>query len=262
MPARLPLSVPVITLNEEANLPRCLTSIHGLASEIVVVDSGSVDRTGAIAREYGARFDHAPWEGWVRQVNRALERCTQPWVLALDADEVVSPELAESIRDLFGKGDPAEDGFWINRRTFYLGEWIWNSWYPERRLRLVRRTSARWVGTDPHYRLETKGLTGRLHGDLLHYSFRDLEDHFQRTLRYARISAEQYSSAGRRVAWSRLLLSPAAAILKQLVLKQGWRDGWRGWVIAGVTAVGVFAKYAYLLERTRSGKGRSLPQRE
>jgi glycosyltransferase involved in cell wall biosynthesis len=252
----LPLSVAIVTLNEEANLPRLLASVRGLASEIVVVDSGSTDRTEAIAREAGAVFVRAPWEGFVVQKNRALERCTQAWALFMDADEALSPELAASVRGLFSDGRaPEEDGFWLNRRTWYLGAWIWHAWYPEWRLRLMRRGAGSWGGMDPHAKLEISGATKRLEGDLLHYSFRDLQDHLERTIRYSRTMANSYVKAGKRFRWRYLLLSPWVAFFKHLVLKQGWRDGWRGWLISVIRAIDVFAKYAFLLERERGRFG-------
>src|SRR5688572_22390175 len=118
----LPISVAVITLNEEADLSRCLESVAALASEIVVIDSGSTDRTGEIARRFNAHFEVEQWSGHVEQKNKALQPCSQPWVLALDADEALSPELANSIVKLFSEGEPAANGYWVNRRTSYLGQ--------------------------------------------------------------------------------------------------------------------------------------------
>jgi glycosyltransferase involved in cell wall biosynthesis len=192
------------------------------------------------------------WPGHVAQKNRALALCTQPWVLCLDADEALTPELAASVSGVVRSGGAAREGWELNRRTFYLGDWIWHSWYPEWRLRLVRRELAVWSGLDPHDRLEIKGQAGRLQGDLLHYSFVDLADHLHRSLRYARIGAASYRSRGRRFRWSQLLFSPWMAAVKPLVLKQGFRDGWRGWVIAGVKGMETFAKYAFLLEEERA----------
>lgn len=247
----LPLSVSLITLNEELNLPRCLDSLRGLAAEIVIIDSGSRDRTEEIARQAGALFQSNPWPGFTRQKNLSLERCTQPWVLCLDADEALSPELAASLRNVLG-GQPVAEAFWVNRRTFYLGDWIWHCWYPEWRLRLVRRSGARWVGADPHPRLEAGSAAERLQGDLLHYPYESLSDHLQQTLRYARESAAQLRDQGRQPRLRHLAISPWAAFLKKLLLKQGWRDGWRGWVIAYATCFGVFAKYTYALAREKS----------
>jgi glycosyltransferase involved in cell wall biosynthesis len=245
----LPLSVAVLTRNEQHNLPRCLESVRGLAAELVVVDSGSTDRTAEIARAAGARFFVEPWPGIVAQRNHALARCTQPWVLCLDADEALSPELAQAIRGLFAAGEPAGAGFWINRRTWFLGQWIRHAWQPEWRLRLVRRAGARCAGRDPHDHLEAAGATQRLTGDLLHYSFRDLRDFLEKNLRYARVGAESLAADGQVCRWRHLVLWPLAAFLKPLVLKQGWRDGWRGWIIAAAAMFNVLAKYAFLLER-------------
>jgi len=247
----LPLSVAIITLNEEQNLPRCLGSVRDLAREIIVVDSGSTDRTEAIAREHGAQFEFSKWPGYVAQKNIALRRCSQPWVLCLDADEELSPELRASISEFFAAGEPQGDGAFVNRRTWYLGEWIRHAWYPEWRLRLVRRERAGWTGVDPHDKLTVTGSTCRLEGDLLHYPFADLREHFRSEINHAHTMAQSYAKLGRRFHWHQVLLLPGAEFLKRLILKQAWRDGWRGWIIAGVRSAGVFAKYAFLLEQSR-----------
>lgn len=249
MQKRLPLSVAVITLNEEERLSRCLDSVRDLASEIVVVDSGSKDGTERVARAYGAQFSVQPWQGHVVQKNRALAACSQPWVLGLDADEAVSPELAASLRQLLSDASPIADGYEIDRRTFYLGQWVNHCWSPEWRLRLIRRGQAQWTGRDPHDRLEVSGNVARLKGDLLHYSYRDFRDHLERTIRYARISADSMEQAGGRCRWYNLVISPWLAFSKRLFLKQGFRDGWRGWIIAVTTFFSVFAKYAFLFEK-------------
>jgi glycosyltransferase involved in cell wall biosynthesis len=246
---RLPLSVTIITFNEETNLPRCLASAQGLAKEIIIIDSGSTDGTGAIARQFGAVFEVHPWQGHVAQKNIALRRCSQPWVLAVDADEALTPELATAIRQVFGPSGPAAAGYWINRRTFYLGAWIRHTWHPEWRLRLVRREGAEWRGIDPHDKLEVPGVRARLNGDLLHYSYRDLEHQLRKMISYARISADSYARVGRSFHWYQLGFSPLWAFLKRLVFKQAWRDGWRGWLLAVLAAFQTFIKYAFLLER-------------
>lgn len=249
----LPLSVAIITLNEETNLLRCLESVRGLASEILVIDSGSDDRTGEIARCFGARFRVESWQGFAAQKNLALLGCTQPWVLCLDADEAVSPELSAAIRQVL-TGKSAAHGFWLNRRTCYLGDWIWHAWYPEWCLRLVRRDTARWTGADPHPHLSVTGDTARLKGDLLHYSYANLQGHLERTIRYARTSADSLAAAGRRFRWYHLAISPWLALCKRLILKQGFRDGWRGWIIAYSSFLAVFAKYAFLAETQRQAR--------
>ena len=250
MSQRLPISAAIITLNEEKNLPRCLESLRDLVSEIVIIDSGSTDRTREIAEKAGAIFETVPWQGHIGQKNSALQRCAGPWILCLDADEALSPELAASIRRLFENTGPAENGFYVNRLNFYLGQWIRHAWQPEWRLRIVRKSAGpKWGGLDPHDRLEVTGATGRLNGNLLHWSFESLRDHFQKTLKYAEIMAGSYARSGRDCRWYHIIFSPWMAFLKILVLRSGWRDGWRGWVIAGAKWLNVFAKYAFLLER-------------
>jgi hypothetical protein len=170
-------------------------------------------------------------------------------VLNLDADEVVSPELADALRRIFSDGSPPQGGFEINRRSFYLGDWIRHAWNPDWVLRLARREDARWTGHDPHAHLEVAGGTARLNGDLLHFSYRNLEDHLARTIHYARVGAVRYESEGRPLRWYHLVGSPWAAFLKKMILKSAWRDGWRGWLISAVTMFGVFAKHAFRLER-------------
>jgi glycosyltransferase involved in cell wall biosynthesis len=246
------LSVAVITLNEERDLARCLEAVRGLAAETVVVDSGSTDKTGEVARAAGATFVTHPWSGFGPQRTVALSHCWQPWVLFLDADEVVSAELAGSLRALFAGKGPAADAYQINRRAFYLGAWLWHAWSPDWCLRLVRKDAGEWGGYEPHPEWRTKGVIARLTGDLQHYSYRDLHDHLRRTIHYARVTAESYAREGRQARWYHLLFSPALAALRVLVLKQAWRDGWRGWVVAGSVGVKTFAKYAFLAEHQRA----------
>ncbi len=251
----LPLSVAIITLNEEANLERTLSSLGSLPAEIIVVDSGSTDRTVEIAQHFGARVLQRDWPGYVEQKNRALAASNQPWVLALDADEPLSPELANSIREAFADGDPNVAGFILNRRTWYLGDWLWHAWYPEWRLRLVRKELAQWKERQPpHDYLAVNGPTRRLQGDLLHYSYQGIEDHFKRTIQYARIAAEARIRTGQRFRWHKLLLSPWLRFFKSLIVKQAWRDGWRGWVVAYSSMLTGILKSAFMLEHECSAR--------
>lgn len=245
------LSVTVITLNEQDNLRRCLASLGDLAEEIVVVDSGSRDATGETAREFGARFIHNPWPGNVAQNAFALAQCRCRWVLSVDADEALSPALRDAVAAAL-RAPPAQvTGFQINRHTRYLGRWIDHVWYPEWRLRLVRRDRARWVGPDPHGRLEVDGATARLTGDLLHYTYRDLDEQFGKLIGYARTSAAAGYAEGRRMQPLKLLLSPWFRFLRDLVFKRAWRDGWRGVLIAYAGAFSSFLKQAYLFQQAQ-----------
>ncbi len=249
----LPLSVAIITKNEAENLPRLLESLKPLQpAEIVVIDSGSTDKTVAIGRAHGARVIETDWPGHVAQKNRALDACEQPWILSLDADEPISPDLAESIRVLFTEAGPEKDGYEISRRTWYLGDWLRHTWYPEWRLRLIRKGAGRWAGDDPHDRLEINGSVGRLDGDIHHYSYRDIEDHFRRSISYAKVSAEALSARGKPFRWHKLVLAPLVRFFRLLIVQQGWRDGWRGWIIAWSSMFSGFLKYAFLYEIERS----------
>lgn len=245
---KLPISVSIITVNEEANLARCLDSVADLASEIVVIDSGSTDNTRAIAESFGAIFEFNPWPGHVEQKNVAMRKCRQPWVLSLDADEALSEELRNALIDLFDNQTHPADGYWINRRTFYLGDWIWHAWYPEWRLRLIRRELGHWTGENPHDHLTAPESTGKLSGDLLHYSYKNLEEHLLRTIQYARIGARAQIKNGKKFRWYKLAFSPWLRFLKSLFVRHAWRDGWRGWIIAFSSMLACFAKYAFLLE--------------
>lgn len=246
----LPLSVTIITLNEERNLERCLKSLGELAAEIIVVDSGSNDSTEQISKQYGARFIVNPWPGNVAQNQFAFALCTQPWVLSIDADEALSHDLRDAIQQSLSLSSLTDDcnGWRINRRTQYLGRWMWHVWYPEWRLRLVRRESAQWVGPDPHGHLEVDGSVKKFDGDLLHYTYRDLDDQFSKIASYARTTAFVSHQNGRRMHPLKLLLSPWFRFLRDVVLKSAWRDGYRGILIAYAGAFSSFMKQAYLYE--------------
>ena len=252
--ATLPLSVATITKNEADNLPRLLDSLKLLnPAEIVVLDSGSTDETVAIAKACGVRVIETDWPGYVEQKNRALAACNQPWILSLDADEPVSNELAGAIRMLFDSGEPDKDGYEVNRRTWYLGDWLRYTWYPEWRLRLVRRGKARWIGDAVHEHLEVTGEVAHLTGDLYHYSYKNLRDHFERMIEYARLGAES-GTKHRRFPWHKLVFSPPLRFLRILVVQGSWRDGWRGWIIAVSSMVAAFMKYAFIYETMVSDK--------
>ncbi|MES1943257.1 family 2 glycosyl transferase [Salinisphaera sp. PC39] len=257
-PVNLPLSVNVVTLNEAANLGRCLESVCGLAAEIVVIDSGSTDGTREIAERYGARFIHNDWPGMGAQKNVALEHCTQPWVLCLDADEALDETLQTRIVETLS-GTPQYDGYAVNRLTWFLGDWVRHSWFPEWRVRLARRDKARWEGVNPHEWLAVDGRTARLDGFLPHYPVRDLAHHLDKTLGYGRISGAELVKRRRRIPQHKLIFSPLWRLVRTLLLKGGWRDGWRGLVIAYTSMFSAILKYAYAMEATRVRPRDDLP---
>jgi glycosyltransferase involved in cell wall biosynthesis len=247
----LPLSVPIVTRNEEANLPRCLASVAGLAAEIIVLDSGSTDRTEAVALAGGARFQHQDWLGFRDQKNAALALCTQPWVLALDADEELSPELRAEIEAFFAEGaDRRFDGASFPRKVWFLGRWITHGdWYPDRKLRLVRRDKARWAGSPEHDYLEINGPEKRLAADLHHYSFPDINSFIRKIAVFGDEFLKRELAAGRRWSLLRTVLRPAWRFFRGYVLRGGFLDGFPGlWIAVGV-AFQTFVRHSRTYER-------------
>jgi glycosyltransferase involved in cell wall biosynthesis len=254
MPEAPTLSVIVITLNEEANLPRCLASVQGLAPEIVVVDSGSSDRTREIAVAAGARLVVQPFLGHVRQKQLALDHATAEWVLSLDADEWLDEELRAAVAGTLASGPPDEvSGYLVRREPFYLGRWIRASgWNPEWKLRLARRKLARFEGSDPHDRLDVSGKVRRLPGVLCHFPFVDLADHVETQCRYAAIAAAGRKPVSTVRAVLRLTLKPALIFCQKLFVQRGYLDGVRGVIIAATTAFYFFLREALLWERAHA----------
>ncbi|EDP76515.1 glycosyltransferase family 2 protein [Hydrogenivirga sp. 128-5-R1-1] len=256
---KLPLSVAIITYNEEDRIGRTLEAVKDIASEIVVVDSHSTDRTREIAESYGAKVYVEDWKSYAGQKNYALEKCTQEWVLFLDADEVVSEELKRSIVKAVNSG--RADAFYLNRKTYYLGKFLEHIWQPDWVLRLAKRSSdPKWVGGSVHERLEVKGRAEKLEGYLYHYTYRDLSDHFQKSLRYARLSAGDMFRGGKRFKLHKLVLNPVWAFLKQYFIKGGFRDGIRGLSVSMSYFFSTFLKYMFLWEleqeeRRKGGRG-------
>lgn len=250
------LSVAIISFNEEKDIRRTIESIRDIAAEIIVVDSHSTDRTREIAEDMGAKVFEEDWKGYVGQKNSALQKCTQEWILSLDCDEVVTPELKSSIIDAIS--NPVADGYLINRKTVYLGRPLNYAWQPDWKLRLVKKSSMpQWEGYDVHETLKIKGKTEKLQGYLLHYSYKDLHDHFTKLLKYARLSAKSYQNTGMKFRFSRLFLSPIVAFLKQLIIKKTFLDGFRGLIVAMSAFFYVFLKYLFLWELERDkGSGR------
>lgn len=247
------ISFCLITLNEEQNLPRCLRSGADLADEIVVLDSGSTDGTEQIAKEFGARFEHQDWLGYVGQKNRVLSLATHDWVFSLDADEELSPELREEVTRFKGsQPSPEVAGFSMPRCVLYEGRWIRHGdWYPDRLVRLFRRNRAHFAGGKVHERLEVDGNIQELRGDLYHHSFKDAADHRARCERYARLWAETQHEAGKTAGVLAPYTHAAFRWLRGYVLKRGFLDGPQGWRIAAFCAREVCWKYRLLQEMNR-----------
>ena len=241
-----PLSISIISFNEEVNLERCLRSAADLAREIVVVDSGSTDGTLLVAERYGAKVFHQDWLGHRDQKNVALSHCGEPWVLALDCDEELSPELRADIEAFFDKGDSERaDGAWMPRKVWFLGRWITHGdWYPDRKLRLFRREKARWGGSSEHDRVEMDGVTRQFSGDLLHYSFRDISHYISKINGFADVFLERQRSAGQSWSVVETLFRPWWRFFRAYVLRRGFLDGFPGFWIATATAFFAFVRYS------------------
>jgi glycosyltransferase involved in cell wall biosynthesis len=246
----------IITLNEERDLPRCLTSIAPLVDEILVVDSGSSDNTPVIARSFDARVLHQDWLGYVGQKNFALDNATHPWVLSIDADEEISPELANAIAKL--KADPkadqpdSADGYEVSRVVFYRNRWIRHGdWYPDRLVRLFRRDKVRFSGGHVHERLELPGSHPLIPGDLRHFTYDNATDRADRSVHYAGLWAQSAYEQGRRAGALSAPLHALARFGKGFFLKGGYLDGVIGWDIAMGNAREVWLKY-YLLRQLQN----------
>ncbi|HEY5657802.1 MAG TPA: glycosyltransferase family 2 protein [Myxococcota bacterium] len=251
--ARRPsLSACIVTLDEEDRLGDCLASLRW-CDEILVVDSHSTDRTREIAAAAGARVIERDWPGHVAQKEYAVRQARHDWVLCIDADERVSPELEKEIAELRAAGFPDFAGWTLSRVSSYLGRWIRHgTWYPDLKLRLFDRRRGRWAGRDPHDRVEVDGPVGRLRGELLHHPYRNLEEHLATIERYTAIMARELNESGRRARLRDLVLRPPARFFVYYVLRGGWLDGWRGLLMAYLAAHYVRLKYAklWVLQRT------------
>lgn len=231
MTARPRLSAILITRDEAADLPDCLASL-AFCDEIVVVDSGSSDATVEIARAAGAIVRVTDdWPGFGPQKQRALDLATGDFVLSIDADERIPPDLAEEIAAAIGRGDRA--GWRINRRSTFLGRFLLHGgWYPDRILRLARRDAARFTPDRVHERLEVAGEVGDLACDMIHHSYRSIDEVLEKGRRYALASAAERRARGKRGGLGVAVVRAEWAFLRHYVIKRGFLDGGHGFVAA------------------------------
>lgn len=244
------LSVTIITKDEAANIAGALESVDW-ADERLVVDSGSTDETTSIARRYTDRVSTRDWEGYGAQKNHAAGLARHDWILSLDADERVSPELAEEIRALLSRG-PAAHGYRLPRVTHHLGRWIRSTdWYPDYQLRLYDRRVARWSTQLVHESVAVDGAVGTLRHELQHYAYRNLSHHLATIDRYTTLAAQQMHARGRRAGLLDLTVHPPLAFLRNYALRTGLRDGIPGLIVSLMNAYYVFLKFAKLWELQR-----------
>ncbi len=242
------ISAVLITKNEERHVGPCLASLS-FADEVVVVDSGSTDGTEAICRrDPRVRWHVEPWKGFGPQKNSAVDKALGPWIFSIDADERVTPSLAEEIAALSpGDGGPA--GYRVPRRSFFGKTWVRRGgWYPDYTIRLFRKDAGRFVDRSVHETVRLTGPAGTLSGDLLHYTYRDTEDFLERMNRYSTTGAKELRREGRRARPWDLLVRPPWTFFRMYVLKRGFLDGATGFRLAVLYAMYTFAKYAKLGE--------------
>jgi glycosyltransferase involved in cell wall biosynthesis len=242
----LPLSLIVITRDAAHELAECLASAP-FAAETVVVDSGSRDDTVAVARRMGARVIEHAWQGYGPQKNFAVSQAHHDWVLCIDADERITPELASSMRAAFAPGPPSIAGFTIARRNRFLGRWLAHGeGYPDWNIRLFDRRRARWSDDPVHEKVAADGPVERLAGDLLHFSSESIEGYIAKQNRYSTLQAEAMHAAGEHASGLRMALSPAARFFRFYVMKLGFLDGAAGFAHIAIGAYASFMKYAKL----------------
>lgn len=246
---KLPVSVVVITKNEASNIERCLKSVPW-ADELLVVDSGSGDGTDDLARKAGARVLQSEWRGFGPQKAFAASQARNDWILSLDADEALSPELAEEIRSRFEGLDP-RTGYELPRESFHMGRWIRHGgWYPDPQLRLFHRGHSMWNEAPIHEQVVCPRRE-RLEHSLRHYVFRDLAHQIETNNRYSTLQAEEMSRKGQRFSWLKLVLKPWSKFMETYFWKRGFLDGLPGFVISVGAAYSVFLRWSKLWELER-----------
>ncbi|MGZ5278617.1 MAG: glycosyltransferase family 2 protein [Pseudobdellovibrionaceae bacterium] len=246
---KLPISLIVITLNEERNIERCIRSVP-FASDILVVDSKSQDQTRQIASSLGARVIEKSWSGYGPQKKFATEQATQDWILSLDADEVLSPELAKEIQDRFSSLNP-QTGYEMPRKSWHLGRWIRHGgWYPDYQLRLYHRQHSQWPEAQIHERVQARQIE-RFQAPLLHYVFLNLADQVETNNRYSSLLAEKDFNSGKKFSLFKLIVKPWTKFMETYFLKLGFLDGQAGFIISISAAYSIFLRWAKMAELQR-----------
>jgi len=251
------LSVCIITFNEEANIVRTLESVKGIADEIIIVDSGSTDATLALAQAHGAKVFVEPWKGFALQKNSSLAKATSDWILSLDADEEVSPELAQNILSLLRSASlPEHNGYLMNRRNIYFGTWLKRcGYYPDPKLRLVKRGTTQFELRPVHEDMKMPGRKGHLQGDLLHHAYKNLEDFLEHQNRYSSLGAEMVVAKGKvGFSFMNIVLRPLVRFLYSYFFRGGFLDGKVGLLVLMNHAMYVSWKYAKAWELSRNSE--------
>ena len=238
------LSVVIITFNEEKNIERCLKSVKDITDEIIVLDSFSTDKTKVICKNYNVKFFEHEFDGYTSQKNRAITFAENDYVLSLDADEILSEKLKNSILKI--KENPLFDAYDFNRLNIYCGKPIKHtSWYPDRKIRLWNREKGKWIGDKIHeiVKLEKNTERGTLQGDLLHYSFNSIEEHINQINKFSTLRAEEFFEKKKRFLLLKALVNPSFHFFRNYILKTGFLNGYFGFVVSVLISFEVFLKY-------------------
>ncbi len=245
------LSVIIITYNEEENVKSCLESVKW-SDEIVVVDSFSSDKTVEIAGEYTSKVFQNKWTNFSEQKNLALEKANNEWVLSIDADERVTPELKEEILAIVNSQFSTFEGYYIPRKNHYLGRWIRHcGWYPDYQLRLFRRNKGKFNNRLVHESVVVEGTKGYLKACLDHYSYRNLSDHLTHIDMFTTLAAKQMLTDGKRAGFFDLLFRPLIKFTKMYLIKRGYLDGVYGFIVSVIGSFYLFTKYLKLWELSK-----------
>jgi glycosyltransferase involved in cell wall biosynthesis len=248
----LPISVVIVAKNEAQNLPRCLASVQDWVAEIVVALNDTTDDSAAVAARFGARVQTLPWQGYRDTKNAALALAAHDWVLSLDADELVSPELRRELEAFFARSDGRRfAGAQFPRKVWFINRWICHGdWYPDLSLRLLHRGHTRWGGDAfVHEKVECDGPVATLRGDLLHHPYPTIGAHHVKVLEYARLFAEKQVGQSRSWSLGATLFRPTWRFFRAYILRRGFLDGFPGFVAAVATSYYTFLRYACHYER-------------
>jgi glycosyltransferase involved in cell wall biosynthesis len=257
------ISVCIVSFNEEANIARTLASVQGIADEIIVVDSHSTDQTVARAKSLGAKVFDEDWKGFAVQKNSAIAKATCDWILSLDADEEVSSELAASIQELrkAEQAEPQFDGYFMPRRNLYMGRWIKHGgYYPDRKLRLVKRSLAKFELREVHEDMKLPGNTGRLNGDLIHHAYPQFENFIEAANRYSSLGAQMViKERGVRFSLVNIALRPAFNFFYNYICRGGFLDGREGLLVHMTHASYVSWKFAKAWQYSKAARAEISP---
>lgn len=246
---KLPLSVVIIAKNAENHLPRCLKSIQSIAQEIILIHNDCTDDTVKIAEDFGAKTVEQQWLGFRDQKNVALDHANQPWILSLDSDEELSPELQNSIYAFVKLDDPSFSGAYFPRKVWFMGKWITHGdWYPDYSLRLLRKDRGRWTGGVIHEKLEVNGSVKKLKGDLQHYPIPNMKGQLTKLVGYSDLYLEQQLEKNRQ--WSAIgtIIRSVWRFFRAFFFRLGFLDGYPGLYIAWWDSFSTFFKYSRLYE--------------